>query len=114
MISRVLSQPEDADARPLGLEQLVSEALCVGADALEVEYRDGHEEVVAMKGAFGVLIACLSANDATGLRNELVALLRRNRRMVVDDGTVEVRAHTFESFGEQAFRVEFKQSGRHA
>ena len=39
------------------LERLVLEALGLGADALEVEYRDGHEEVVAMGGSIGAAIA---------------------------------------------------------
>lgn len=32
------------------LDGLVEEALRLGADTVELEYRDGHEEVVAMKG----------------------------------------------------------------
>ena len=35
------------------VERLVSEAIRVGGDALEIEYKDGYEHVFARKGGIG-------------------------------------------------------------
>ena len=61
------------------LEQLAREALDLGADVLEVEYRDGHEEVVAYMGALGREIARLPSDtpQASALRRDLYATKRR-------------------------------------
>ena len=91
------------------LERLVPEALRLGADALEVEYRHGYEEVVAMSGCVGAAIASLrsGSSEAALLRDELNVLVRRKRRLTVGGDAYELQARAFESFGERAYRVEF-------
>ena len=39
-------------ARPL--QRLIAQAAQLGADTLEVEYRDGYEEVSVLKGGWGL------------------------------------------------------------
>lgn len=93
------------------LEGLAERALSLGADTLEVEYRDGHEEVVAMKGNVGVGIAQFPSNQPTAgrLRAELYALTSRKRRTIVAGHEVEMRAREYDSFGESAFSVELRR-----
>jgi hypothetical protein len=91
------------------LHRLVKEAIRLGANALEVEHRDGHEEVVAMKGAIGAQIARLpNGAEAARLRSELDSLVRRKQRLNVDGVEWELRDDTYENFGELVFRVRFR------
>jgi len=92
------------------LEQLAREALDLGADALEVEYRDGHEEVVAYIGALGREIARLRSGtpQASALRQDLYATKRRLLRFNARGQEYGLRAEVYENFGEDAFRVELR------
>lgn len=93
------------------VEQLASAAIRLGADALAIEYKDGEESVVAMKGGIGHEIARLPSRsrEAALLRDELHAIARRKRRLIVGDGEYELRGRVYESFGEDAFRVDLRR-----
>ena len=88
------------------LEGLVREAIWLGAENVEVEYRDRFEEVVAYKGALGRELARLPAGsaDAAVLRRELHAWKARPRRISVEGEGRIVRAEVWNSFGGDAFR----------
>lgn len=92
------------------VERLAAEAIRRGADALDVEYKDGYEEVFAMTGAVGYGIARLrsSGPEAASLRKELRGITRRKRRIRVDGRDYELRGRAYDSFGEEAFRVELR------
>ena len=94
------------------LEQLASEAIRLGFDMLEVEYKDGCEEVVALKGGLGFGIARFpsASLESTSLREELYQITkkRRRRRLTVENREYDLRGRMFESFGENAFRVELR------
>lgn len=89
-------------------ERLTREAIRLGADLVEVEYKDGDEQVVAVTGGVGYGIARFrsSSPEAIALREELYHIARRKRRMTVDGIQYELRGRVYESFGEDAFRVE--------
>jgi hypothetical protein len=55
------------------LESLIAKALELHADSLEIEYKDGQEEVCAMRGCVGVGIASL---DSFGVHTPRLAALR--------------------------------------
>ena len=97
--------------KKITLEQLVAKAIDLGADQLEVEYKDRCEEVFAVKSAFGWGIASLrsSSPEAKSLRHELYALAKKKKRVKIDERTYELRARIFDSFGEDAFRVELRR-----
>ncbi len=63
------------------VEELASEAIRLGADMLEVEYKDGYEEVFALKGSVGYGIARLpsSSGEAASLRDELYGITKKKR-----------------------------------
>ena len=90
------------------LEQLARAGLDLGADVLEVEYRDGHEEVVAYLGAVGREIARLrrGSSQATELRHDLYATKRRLLRFNARGQEYGLRAEVYDNFGEDAFRIE--------
>jgi hypothetical protein len=89
------------------LEHLATEAIGLVADALEVEYTDGFEEVFASGGSLAFCIAQFdsSTQEAVRLREACDRLSRqtRPRRVSVDGLEYDVRCTTHDSFGEQAF-----------
>lgn len=93
------------------IARLVAEAIRLGADFLEVEYKDGYEEVVAGQGSVGYGIARFrsSSPEAVALREELRHIARRKWRIVVDGSQYELRGKVYESFGEDAFRVQLRR-----
>ena len=93
------------------VERLASEAIRLGAEALMVEYKDGYEEVYAMKGAVGFGIARYRSlsPEAEALRDALRGIRRRKRRLSVGDSEYELRCRVYESFGENAFHVELRR-----
>jgi hypothetical protein len=98
------------------LERLVAEAIRVGADALEVEYKDGCEWFFAAKGPLGFGIASFpnSIPDAAELREACyrLAQLKRAQRIEVDGREYELRCAVYDSFGEDAFRLSLRPVSR--
>jgi hypothetical protein len=92
--------------------ELIADAAKGGADAIEVEYKDCREEVVAMCGPIGFGIASIPSSEAKGtaLREELWGLRRRATIIMVSNVAYRVRVRTYDSFGEKAFRVDFEQA----
>jgi hypothetical protein len=93
------------------VEDLAAEAIRLGADFLDVEYKDGYEEVFAAQGGVGHGIARFrsSSPEAVTLRQELHSLAKRKRRIAVDGSQYELRCKVYESFGEDAFRVRLRR-----
>jgi len=93
------------------LEQLATQAIRLGADAMELEYKDGHEEVFALLGEGGYGIARLpsSSPEAEELRRELYDLTKKRRRVAAGGLEYELRARVYDSFGEDAFRVQVRR-----
>jgi hypothetical protein len=89
------------------LERLVSDAVAAGMDTLEVEYKDGYEEVCALKDGVGYGIARFrsGSTEAASLRDELYTISRRTRFVTISGHDYAMRARVYDSFGEQAFRV---------
>lgn len=93
------------------VERLATQAIGLGADHLEVEYKDGHEQVFATKGGVGTGIASFrsSSPEAIKLREELHGIAKKKRRIAVGGSQYELRGRVYESFGEDAFRVELRR-----
>jgi len=93
------------------LDGLAAQAIRLGADELEVEHKDGREVVFVMKSGMGVGISNLlgSSRQAGAFCRDLYAVTKKKRRVIVDDVTYDLRCHIFDSFGEDAFRVELRR-----
>jgi hypothetical protein len=91
------------------LERVAADAIRLGADTLEVEYKDRYEEVFAASGSLGFGIASFrsSSREAARLREECYRFAKQKspRRISVDGRDYELRCATFDSFGEDAFRL---------
>ena len=89
------------------LEGLCGHALSLGAQSIEVEYKDSREWVFAHKGGTGIGIANYrsSSGDAKELRGNLYAAAKKPVRTVIGGQVYLLKVRVFESFGEDAFEV---------
>jgi hypothetical protein len=100
------------DTQQKGIVQgLVAEVIRCGAEMIQVEYDEGYEEVYIRKDnvALGIDRFNASSPEAAFLRKELYGLVKKKRRIVVDNKEYELRAHIYDSFGEDAFRVRLRK-----
>jgi hypothetical protein len=91
------------------LERLATQATRLGADALEIEYKDGREWVFAASGPVGFGIASFpsSSRNAARIREECYRLSepKQRHRISVDGSDYELRCAIYDSFGEDAFHI---------
>jgi len=98
------------------VEALAAKAIAAGANMLEIEYKDGVEEVYAMTGdadygaGYSVALIPGSSPEAVSLRKELYGMIRRNRRIRVGSRDYVLRCRRYDSFGEDGFHVELRQA----
>jgi len=94
------------------LATLVSKAISLGADGLEIEYKDSHEEVTAMTGNMGIGIATLlsDSKEAAALRDELWKHRRKMKKIEIGGVNYNLKVSAFESFGETAYRIEIRRA----
>jgi hypothetical protein len=94
------------------VQQLIAHAVQAGGDSLDIEYKDRHEEVCAMRGPIGFGIARFpsSSKEAVALRQALYQMAKRRTTVTVDEIDYDVRVRIYDSFDEDAFRVQFKQA----
>ncbi len=96
------------------LAMLVTKAVEHDADGLEIEYKDGYEEVCVMKGDFGFGIARLdsSGEEAGSLRRQLQAIKRNGVRMSIKGAIFRLKVSTYNSFGECAYKVNIQAESK--
>ena len=89
------------------LEGLCGHALSLGAESIEVEYKESREWVFAYKGGTGIGIAnyTSSSADAKELRGNLYAAAKKPVRTVIAGQVYILKVRVFDSFGEDAFAV---------
>jgi len=94
------------------LATLASKAMELGADAFEVEYKDRHEEICAIKGSMGIGIGALPSDskEAIALRDELWMHRRKMNKIDIGGVNYKLKVNVFESFGETAFKVEIRKA----
>jgi hypothetical protein len=89
------------------LEGLCGHALSLGAQSIEVEYKDGREWVFAFNGGTGISIANYKSSSADGkeLRGNLYAAAKKPVRTVMGGHVYILKVRVSDSFGEDAFDV---------
>ena len=89
---------------PTGLEKLVAEAIHAGAEELDIEYKDGYDEVCVMRGPIGFGIARFrrSSSEGIALREELFGIARRSRRLSIGGRAWDLRCRIRDSFARDA------------
>lgn len=93
------------------IHEFIAEAVRLGADTIEVEYRDGYEEVSVLKGGMGFGIARFPSlgRRSASLREELHNLRKKRTKVAVSGAEYEIRTRAHERFGETAFEVRLRR-----
>lgn len=93
------------------VSRLVAEAVRRGADELDVEYKDGYEEVFATVNGIGFGIASLESSDeeAQALREQLCSIGRKGAVIEAGEASYKVCVSQYDSFGETAYRVRIQR-----
>ncbi len=94
------------------LAGLISKAIEFRADEIEIEYKDGYEEVFAMRDWLGISVGKIESGseEARALR-QLLHKVKGKTKIRVDGEDYQFRVAIHESFGEDAFRVSFSSEG---
>jgi len=85
----------------------------MGAYEIEIEYKDGYEEITVLKNEVGYGIAKLDSvsEEASSLRNQLYSLQENKQGIIRINGTeYKLRIEIYESFGEDVFRLIIEKS----
>jgi LexA DNA binding domain-containing protein len=92
------------------LEDLCRYALSIGADSIEVEYRDHREWVYGRKDNTAVSFAnfASSSSDAKELRDNLYRAHKKPLRTVLDGHLHVLKVRITDSFGEDTFEVKIE------
>ena len=93
------------------LEQVALMAIRLGVNTLEIEYKDGQEEIFAIKGGVGYGIARFrsSSREAASLRDQLYRIVKKKHCLSMGDRKYELRGRVYDSFGEDAFRLDIRR-----
>ena len=108
----MINMTGNASKKDSPLTTISSKAIEIGANELEIEYKNGYEEVFAVKGGQGFVVARLnsSTEGAALLRAELYAIgKRKSGRIRTAGAKYNLQVEIFDSFGEDAFRVKFEK-----
>lgn len=91
------------------LAGLISKAIEFRADEIEIEYKDGYEEVFAMRDWLGISVGKIESGseEARALRQLLHKV--KGKTKIRDGEDYQIRVAIHESFGEDAFRLSFRR-----
>src|SRR5579863_4405719 len=89
------------------LAGLCGHALSLGAESIEVEYKDRREWVFAIKGGTGIGIANYASSSAAAKesRENLYAAAKKPVRTVIEGRVFILKVRVRDSFGEDSFDV---------
>ena len=93
------------------IQELGTEAIRRGADMIEVEYDEGYEDVYLRKDNVGITVARFKASSSKAmlLKKELYGLTKKKQRIAIENALYEFSARVYDSFGEDAFRVQLRR-----
>jgi hypothetical protein len=104
------SKPQESSATDI-LTDIINQVLAAGANKFEVEYKDGEEHICVMHG-FCIASLQSASDEAQELRAQLYRLEEKPGKVQIDGVDYLLRGEIFDSFGEDAFRVEISPNGK--
>ncbi len=91
------------------LTEFLQKAMEMGADRLEIEYKDGMEMVTAFSGPMGLGIGSIDSTHRDSFFQELKEM-KKSKRANVGGQSYRLSCSTYESFGETVYQIGWKQS----
>jgi len=94
------------------LLELLEKAIAAGASEMEIEYKDGCEQVFAVGQGIGIGIASVDSKsrEARLLRQELYSIGKKKKMIRLAGREYALRVRIFDSFGEDAFHITITRS----
>ena len=86
----------------------------MGAYEIEIEYKDGYEEITLIKNEVGFGLARLDADskEAKSLRDQRYSLEGKKRGIIKISGTeYHLRVTIYQSFGKDVYRLHIEKTG---
>ena len=90
------------------LTDYIEKALAMGADRLEIEYKDRKEWLTAFRGPVGVGIGSLESSGSAGLFEKLEKL-KKAKKAVLSGDPYRFSFSEYESFGEWVHRIQWEK-----
>jgi hypothetical protein len=94
------------------IEEIAFKTIRSGGEEVQVEFRDGYEEIFPLSRPSGVSLGIRlesSSHEASSLRADLYGIAKKRRRITVGGDEYELRCRVYDSFGEDALRLEWRQ-----
>lgn len=95
------------------LMEFLEKAIEIGADEIQIEYKDQKEWIFAFKGSIGVGIGSLNPDAAKPLFKEMDGL-KKTKRAIIGGITYKLVFSRYESFGEWVQRIRLQEMNRDA
>ncbi len=93
------------------LTGLLERAVAMGADRIEIEYKDHDELITAFRGPVGLGIGSVDSRKNSGLFGELDKL-KKAKRVTLSGQSYRLSFSKYESFGEWAHQIHLKKEDR--
>ncbi len=91
------------------LIEYIVKAIKLGADSVEIEYRDGKEWITAFKDFMGFGIGTIDSEYSEALVEEIDEL-KRKKLVKFEGDTYRLSFSKHESFGEWVYRLNWKKT----
>lgn len=92
------------------LFKLILKAAETGAEELEIEYKDGYEDIIALKNGMGFGIERLKFN--TNAAKDLfknIHELKNRKKINISGEEYKIQILIYDSFGENAYKIKFQK-----
>jgi hypothetical protein len=89
------------------LMEYLERAREIGADAIEIEYKDGKDWIFAYSGSVGAGIGSLPYSKRTAIMKEMDDL-KKAKQATLGGVAFRLKFRTYESFGEWVYRIELQ------
>ena len=91
------------------LIEFLEKALAIGADSIEIEYKDRKEWVTAFWDCVGFGIGCLDRDEAKPMFKEMDDL-KKTKLVTIGGATHRLVFSRYDSFGEWVYRIRMKKA----
>jgi hypothetical protein len=90
------------------LNELLGKAIDLGADRIEIEYKDRSEFVTAYRGPVGIGIGMLNAEQRDKVFAEIEKMKKQRGKITLRNNAYKLKYSEYESFGELVYVIALK------
>ena len=87
------------------LNELLEKAIDLGADRIEIEYKDRSELVTAFQGPVGIGIGKLNAAQRDEVLDEIEKMKKQRGKIILRNKAYKLKYSEYESFGDLVYVI---------